>query len=145
MIKVAIAGKFDPLHEGHIDHIKKASKLGDCLIAITHRDEIVAKHSKKGLCYKPLVERMVALYEYPEIDMVIIAGNDKDGTVTNALRTIKPDIFAKGGDRTPDNMPAGEIKVCEELGIKIVYGVGDLLNSSSDLVEKGTNADPLCC
>ena len=63
MLVVAIAGKFDPLHEGHLDHIEKASKLGDLLIVITHPDVIVARNSKKGFCYQPLRTRMLKLRE----------------------------------------------------------------------------------
>ena len=33
-----------------------------------------------------------------------------------------------------ENLPQSEVKVCEALGIKIVFGVGERLNSSSDLV-----------
>jgi len=40
------------------------------------------------------------------------------------VQIVKPNIFAKGGDRTPDNMPKSEVELCEKLGIKIVYGVG---------------------
>ncbi len=43
---------------------------------------------------------------------------------------IKPDIFAKGGDSTPDNVP--EKQVCDRLNIKIVYDVGgEKIQSSS--------------
>ncbi len=135
MIKVVIAGKFDPLHNGHIDHIKKASRLGDKLIVITHPDDIIAKYSKKGFCYKSLKERIKALRKYSEVDGVVVDYFDDDGTVTNMLRVISPDIFAKGGDRTPDNMPPSEIEVCKKIGCKIVYGIGDLLYSSSELVK----------
>ena len=64
----------------------------------------------------------------------VVATVDKDGTQTETLRMIKPNIFAKGGDRTPDNMPIGEVKTCEEIGCVIKYGVGKLLRSSTALV-----------
>ena len=134
MITVCIAGKFDPLHEGHVDHIKKAHQLGDYLVVITHPDKIVAQYSKKGFCYKPLNERVSDLYSQPEVGLVVIDYYDDDGTVTNILKVLQPNIFAKGGDRTPDNMPQSEIDACHEIGTKIFYGIGDLLNSSSELV-----------
>ena len=66
---------------------------------------------------------------------VYIMPEGGDGTVTEALQELKPDIFAKGGDRRDDAaMPASEIEVCDRLGIQIVYGAGDLLASSSDFV-----------
>ena len=46
-MKVMIAGKFDPLHDGHLDHILKAGKLG-MLIIVTHPDSIVVATSKSG-------------------------------------------------------------------------------------------------
>lgn len=69
---------------------------------------------------------------------------DRDGTCANTIQylsdmNLKPDIFAKGGDRVPDNMPQNEIEVCDRLGIEIVYGCGDNLNSSSNLVQKVLN------
>ncbi len=46
---------------------------------------------------------------------------------------LKPDIFAKGGDRTIDNIPEKEI--CEKFGIKMVFGVGgEKVQSSSWLI-----------
>jgi len=58
---------------------------------------------------------------------------DRDGSSVETLRVYKPDIWAKGGDRTPDNMLQSEIDVCKEIGCEIVYGVGDKLNSSSKM------------
>jgi hypothetical protein len=61
--------------------------------------------------------------------------NDSDGTVCEALRTIRPDIFAKGGDRVDGNVP--EAAICKELGIEVVYGVGGgKIQSSSHLISE---------
>lgn len=133
MIKVAIAGKFDPCHEGHIDHILKAGALG-YLTIITHDDEVIKKI--KGCCNIALWAReavlkgLLCLYN---IQGCVVVSVDTDGTVALTLKLIKPDIFAKGGDRTSDNMPENEIKVCKEIGCEIHYGVGDLLNASSKM------------
>ncbi len=134
-IVVLIAGKFDGKHEGHDDHIVKARKLGHILIAATHRDEIVAKVSKKGFCYRTLNKRVADLYSRPEVSLVVVA-RDEDGTVAETLRILKPHIFAKGGDRTADNMPQSELDVCKEIGCEIRYGIGDLLNSSSSIAKQ---------
>jgi len=138
---VAIAGKFDPVHEGHIDHILKATKLGDYLLIITHNDESVAKFSKKGKCAVALWARKMILEGIIAVNnirgRVVVAEENGDSTnspiCAGTLRKYKPNIFAKGGDRTPDNMPKEEIEVCKEIGCRIVYGTGDLLNSSSTL------------
>ena len=63
----------------------------------------------------------------------VISVDDKDGTVCEALRRINPTYFANGGDRTSTNTP--EKRVCEELGIKMLWNIGgQKIQSSSDLV-----------
>lgn len=135
---VATCGKFDPLHEGHVNHIIQASKLGDYMIIITHPDYIVAKFSKKGRCYIPLATRKLLLEGLMMrlgINGSVVVSIDTDGSVVNTLRMYGPDVFVRGGDRTPDNMPKSEIDCCKEIGCEIVYGVGDVLNSSSGIVK----------
>jgi len=134
-IKVAVAGKFDPLHRGHKKHIREAAKLGNWLVVITHPDEVVARTSAKGFCYQPLAERVAALRkELACIDEVVVA-EDEGGTVAQTLKNIRPANFAKGGDRIPGNMPQNEIDACEKIGCDIIYGVGgEKVESSSDLV-----------
>ena len=132
---VMIAGGFDPIHLGHLSHIQEAKMLGDFLLVVTHSDEDMI--AKKGYCLLPLKHRVAVLdailKDYPH---QIVTSIDKDGAVAETLRYWKPDIFAKGGDRTPDNMPLGEIKTCQEIGCAIVYGKGELLGSSSDFFRR---------
>ena len=137
MVKtVLIAGDFGVIHEGHIDHIEKAYRLGDWLYIVTHPDSIILKH--KG--YKPVsLSARVKLLK----GLLSLLGGcgevivDPNRTVENTLRKIQPDIYAKGGDRLPDNMPDEEIKACNEIGCKVVYGVGSLLGSSRSFVGGG--------
>ena len=62
--------------------------------------------------------------------------DDTDGTVCEAIRRHKPTYFANGGDRGRSNTP--EQSVCEELGVKLLWGIGgeEKLQSSSDLAKK---------
>ena len=137
MIRVAVTITFDLLHAGHIDHLEKASKLGDKVIIIVDPDEFLIE--KKGYALQPLESRMrIAQFlknNIPWIEDVVVS-IDKDGTCAETLRMIKPDLFVKGGDRTSDNMPQNEIEVCKKIGCKIVYGVGEQLYSSSELVRR---------
>lgn len=133
MVKVAVAGGFDPLHIGHIRHIEAASKLGGRLIVIVSTDRDMIR--KKGYEFLPFEERMEIIKALKWVDEVI-PSIDADGTVAKTLKVIKPDIFAKGGERTEDNMPENEIQACKEIGCKIVYGVGEQLQSSSGLVDR---------
>jgi len=133
MVKVAVAGGFDPLHIGHIKHIEVASKLGDRLIVMVSTDMDMIR--KKGYEFMPFKERMEIIKALKWVDEVV-PSIDADGTVAKTLKAIKPDIFAKGGDRTEDNMPENEIQACKEIGCKIVYGVGEQIQSSSGLVDR---------
>ena len=54
-----IAGSFDPIHAGHVDHIHKAKALGDWLIVVTHPDSIQVQ--KKGFNLMPLRDRVKVL------------------------------------------------------------------------------------
>ena len=68
----------------------------------------------------------------------VVPVDDKDGTVCEAIRTHKPTYFANGGDRTSENTP--EKRVCEELGVTMLWNVGgQKIQSSSILVEKATD------
>ncbi len=134
---VAVAGGFDPIHPGHIDHLRKASQLagqGGTLVVILARDDQLIQ--KKGFTfYRRYADReliVAAIRGVKRVEQNI----DQDTTCAKTLEAIKPDIFAKGGDRIPSNMPASELEVCQRLGIEIKYGVGDLLSSSSELVKR---------
>ena len=62
--------------------------------------------------------------------------DDSDNTVCEAIRRLKPDYFANGGDRRRNNTP--EQSVCEDMGVKMIWGVGGdyKANSSSTLIER---------
>jgi len=131
---VLVSGFFDPLHRGHIAYFREAKRLGDKLVVTIHRDECCVK--KKGYCFMPLEDRLAVIEAVRYVDEVIVCGPSCDLTTCGVLQSVRPDLFAKGGDRTPENMPSSEVELCEKLGIKIVYGVGGgKVQSSSWLVE----------
>jgi cytidyltransferase-like protein len=139
MIHVVVSGGFDPLHIGHVKHLQLAKSLGDYLTVLVSTDSDMV--NKKGFCFMPLNERIAIIQELKCVDSVMET-IDTDGTQAKTLRLIKPSIYAKGGDRIPDNMPVNEIIACEEIGCKIVYGVGEQLQSSTNLV-RGVKMDKL--
>lgn len=130
---VAVSGGMDPIHAGHIRYIKEARKLGDYLVVILNSDKFLLR--KKGYVFMPIEERIEILQNIIGVDEVFPC-IDIDDSVCKSLTVIRPDIFAKGGDRTKDNIP--EVKVCEENGIKMIFGVGgiDKPQSSSWLIER---------
>jgi len=131
-IVVATSGYFNPLHIGHLRCIQDAKKLGTKLVVIVNSDEQVK--AKGSVAFMPEKERMEIVKALKPVDEVVLS-IDKDKTVCKSLELVKPDIFAKGGDRTLDNIP--EVPVCEKLGIKMVFGVGGgKIQSSAWLIKK---------
>jgi cytidyltransferase-like protein len=121
-VVVAVCGGFDPIHVGHIKHFKEAEALGDELVVLLNSDDWLRR--------KEIIESI----RY--VDRVVQHVEDQTGSVAKTLEKLKPDIFAKGGDRTISNIPKSEIETCRRLGIKIVEGVGgDKIESSSWLLE----------
>ena len=130
MVVVVTSGYFDPLHVGHIECIHLAKQLGDKLVVLLNNDKQVVL--KKGKVFMPLEERKKILEALRDVDEVFVSV-DEDESVCKSLEAIRPDIFAKGGDRFNSEIP--EAKVCEELGIKVVDGLGEKIQSSSDLIK----------
>lgn len=138
VVRVMTAGYFDPLHIGHIRHIQAAKELGTYLTVVVSRDDQCIR--KKGYCFMSCAERMEIIRAISGVNSVV-PSIDNDNTCAESLRFVQPDIFAKGGDRMPDNMPDAEIQICEHYNIKIEYGVGgDKIQASSELVRNANNS-----
>ena len=132
MKKVAISGYFNPIHSGHIDYIREAKALGTHLTVILNTDHQV--EAKGSVPFMDLEERAYILNAMADVDEVVPAV-DKDKTVCKTLEYLKPDIFANGGDRFADNIP--EKKLCDKLGIEMVFNVGGKkAQSSSNLIRR---------
>lgn len=128
---ICVSGGFDPLHEGHIAYILDAAKYGD-VIVILNSDEWLKR--KKGFVFQRWDQRATIIAAIKGvIDVVTV--DDDDGTVCEALRRIKPDYFANGGDRGPGNTPEAEL--CKDIGIEMLWNVGgQKIESSSDLIKR---------
>src|SRR5581483_6204597 len=117
--------------------IQEARSLGDELVVILNNDNWLI--DKKGFAFMPERERQEILEAVRGVDRVVLTDHipgDPDRSVVRTLRAIKPGIFANGGDRKPDGIPVPEVAVCTELGIQMIYNVGQggKVQSSSALV-----------
>jgi D-beta-D-heptose 7-phosphate kinase/D-beta-D-heptose 1-phosphate adenosyltransferase len=84
----------------------------------------------------PLEERMELISSIKGVDFVV-PWDDGTQFVTGAIEIMKPNIFAKGGDRSiAENVP--EYDACVKIGCKVVFGIGGKhkIQSSSALIEK---------
>lgn len=95
---------------------------------IVNSDEFLLQ--KKGIVGTRLADRLELVKAVRYVDEVV-ACIDRDQTVAETLRMLKPDVFAKGGDRRPDSMPQKELDVCAECGIRIAYSVNGKVRHST--------------
>ena len=129
---IMVSGGFDPVHIGHIRMILEASTHGD-VIVVANSDEWLFR--KKGFVFMEFSQRAEILASIKGV--VKVSGvDDSDNTVCEAIRRLKPDYFANGGDRGRNNTP--EQTLCDEIGVEMLWGIGgeNKANSSSTLVER---------
>jgi len=140
-MKLAIvSGGFDPLHVGHLELIEKSKSISDDVLAIINTDEFLT--NKKGKPFMPFVERIKIVQALKPIAFTF-KSIDKDQTVCESIKSVYNKhkdqydeiIFCNGGDRTSGaNTP--EHKLCEKIGVQLVYGLGDKIQSSSWLTQE---------
>ncbi len=124
MIKVMVSGHFDPFHDMHLDYIEQAAAMGGYLVCVVSSDKQLL--AKKGVVHIPEENRRrivdLVLRGLGIAHETLINGFDIETTlVADALRSLKPNIFCRGGDKTPEDMPEDEFKACLEYHIDIQY------------------------
>ena len=124
---VVVSGYFDPLHVGHIEYLDLAKSLGDILVVIVNNDKQAAL--KKGKSFMNEQDRLTIVSFLKPVDHVFLS-IDEGKDVCKSLAYLRPHVFANGGDRANREIP--EAKVCDELGIALVDGLGTKIRSSSD-------------
>ena len=134
---VMVSGGFDPVHAGHIRMIRDAANFGDVIVVANSDDWLFRKKGFVFMTFEQRAEILNAIKGVILVDSVDVS----DGTVCAAIRRLRPDFFANGGDRGKSNTP--EQAVCEEMGVKLLWGVGGdkKLASSSDLVQSVRNVE----
>lgn len=118
-------GCFDLLHVGHIRYLTAASKLGDVLVVAVNSDRQARALKGDGRPFMPESERAEIVAALCPVDLVTIFD---DPTVEKVIRTIRPDIHAKGTDYTEANVPERDIVI--SLGGRVAI-VGDPKDHSS--------------
>jgi len=126
-------GTFDVVHPGHVRHLLYAKTKAPLLIASLTADE----HIKKGNLrpYVPENLRAVNLAALEMVDYVLV---DADPTPLENIKLIKPDFFAKGYEYTAgivNPKTQEEIDVLESYGGEVIFTPGDIVYSSSALIE----------
>jgi rfaE bifunctional protein kinase chain/domain len=126
-------GMFDIVHPGHLRHLMYAKEKVDVLVASLTTDA----HATKGALrpYVPQELRAVNLAALEIVDYVII---DPNPTPIEHIKRLQPDYFAKGYEYFAEGIPPKtqeEIDALESYGGEMVFTPGDIVYSSSALIE----------
>ena len=104
-------GCFDILHAGHVRYLTAARALGDVLILGLNSDSSVRRLKGPTRPINAEADRAEVVGALKAVDRVVIFD---EPTAEALIAEIKPDIYVKGGDYTPDTLPEA----------KIVHGYG---------------------
>lgn len=99
-------GCFDLLHPGHVAYLEDAKKLGQRLVVAVNADASVKRLKGEGRPVQPAESRMAVLAGLESVDWVV---DFEDDTPERLLQLLKPDVLAKGGDYTPDQVVGAAI------------------------------------
>jgi cytidyltransferase-like protein len=126
-------GVFDVVHPGHMRHLIFAKGKADILIASLTAD----RHIDKGI-YRPHVPqeiRAATLAAFEVVDYVLI---DRNAKPLENIAFLEPDYFAKGFEYVAGGLSpktAEESEIVEAYGGEIIFTPGDIVYSSSHLIE----------
>jgi len=131
---VIASGYFNPLHKGHIEYLKRSKELGDALMVIINNDmQVKLKGSK---VFQDELERKGIIDELKCVNYSLIS-IDEDRSVKRSIefihKFIRADkyLFTNGGDQFGNTIL--EKDICNELGIGLIDGLGEKIQSSSIL------------
>ena len=135
---IIVSGYFNPIHKGHLEYFQNAKKLADFLFVIVNSDHQRALKQSKEFQLED--ERMLIVSSLKPVDKAVLS-IDKDRTVCETIASIANDYgqeydlaFANGGDQNNNTIP--ERPICEKMGIALLDGLGDKIQSSSWLLKK---------
>ena len=94
-IVVFTNGCFDLLHVGHVRSLEEARSLGDRLVVAVNLDSSVRRAKGPDRPIQPARTRMEIVAALACVDWVVGFGAD---TPIRLIRSLRPDILAKGGD-----------------------------------------------
>jgi cytidyltransferase-like protein len=130
-----LSGYFNPIHKGHIEYFNNAKSLADELFVIVNSD-----HQRALKEFQQEAERVFIVSNIKSVDHCILS-IDGDSTVCKTIEKIALDFgetydlsFANGGDQNNYTIP--ERPICDQMGITLVDGLGDKIQSSSWLLKK---------
>ena len=100
---VLCCGVFDVLHAGHLQLLEQARSLGSTLVVGINSDESVRKGP--GRPVNTAEDRAALLRALRCVDKVVVF---EEPTPEALIRLLRPDVYVKGGDYTPEALPEAQ-------------------------------------
>jgi rfaE bifunctional protein nucleotidyltransferase chain/domain/rfaE bifunctional protein kinase chain/domain len=107
-------GCFDVLHSGHTRYLNQAKQLGDVLVVALNSDESVRRLKGPGRPINTGADRAAVIAALSCVDYVTIFDTP---TASPLISRLQPDVYAKGGDYTPEML--AETDAVEEYGGRV--------------------------
>ncbi len=128
---VLASGVFDPIHAGHIQHLRAARNFGNILVVAVTADAHVNKGPDRPRCPDYLRAEVVANIRH--VDAAVV--NHATDTVA-IINAIKPHIFVKGVEYRANRTPQieAECAAVEAYGGKVEYVTGQVVLSSTAML-----------
>lgn len=133
---IIVSGYFNPLHKGHLEYFNNAKALCDELFVIVNNDH--QRELKGSKFFQDEEERLLIVSNIKVVDKAILS-IDQDPTVCESISLLANEYradydlaFANGGDQNNDTIP--EIPICKKLGVGLIDGLGEKIQSSSWLL-----------
>jgi D-beta-D-heptose 7-phosphate kinase/D-beta-D-heptose 1-phosphate adenosyltransferase len=126
-------GCFDILHVGHITYLMAARQRGDLLIVGLNSDASVRENKGENRPVVPEHDRATVLAALECVDYLVIFD---DKTPIRLLDTLRPGIYAKGGDYTIETIVQEERRLVEGYGGEIAIIPGVPGHSTTNIIDK---------
>jgi len=130
---VVTNGCFDLLHVGHVQYLQQAAALGASLLVGINNDAGVKELKGDSRPLNPDTERAAVLSALRCVRGVCIFPGSR---AVDFLHLARPEIYAKGGDYTIDDLYPPEREVLEACGSQIELVSLVPGKSTTNLVEK---------
>ena len=126
-------GVFDVVHPGHVRHLIYAKSKNKILIVSITADKFIEKGK-----YRPHVPQNMRALKLAALEIVDFVIIDNNKTPIKLIKEIKPAFFAKGFEYS-SKLPKStldEKKTVEEYGGKLIFTPGDIVYSSTKIINQ---------
>jgi D-beta-D-heptose 7-phosphate kinase/D-beta-D-heptose 1-phosphate adenosyltransferase len=131
-------GCFDLLHVGHVRYLAAARALGDVLMVGVNGDESVRALKGANRPINNERDRAEVLAALESVDLVTIFPELR---ATQLLTLVRPNVYVKGGDYTPETLNPEERAVLDRIGSEIQIIPYERDYSTSRIIERLGTSD----